>query len=156
MSHQISKVTKLIAAIKPSTAETTLNSASTIIDMSGWRSIRVLAMLGASTGDALTTLSITGASSTSASFSTLQGQLVGGTTQAASVVTTTGQGGGLLAIDVRELISNPRYVKANIHRNAANANHGGVIVELYDPVTVPTTDDSTSMLQAQVIITQTT
>lgn len=149
MRHQLSKVSKLVAAIKPTTAATTLNAASGAIDTSGFLSARALCMVGATTGDGVITLSITGSTASAGSYNTLTG------TTTATVVTTTGLQDGILAVDVTNFGPN-RYIKANAHRNGGNMSHGGVIVELYNPTSVPTTDDSTSMLVAQKVVVEAT
>jgi hypothetical protein len=145
MAHQLSKVTKLIAALKPTTAVSSGTNSSGAIDTSGFKSARAILFVGLTSGDGLATLSITGSTASAGNYATLSGST------SASVVTTTGMKDGLLAVDVTNLGPN-RYIKANYTSASTLVQHGGIVVELYNPTSVPTTDGSTSMLVAQQVV----
>jgi len=142
---QASKMHAAQLLIKPSTANTTLNSLSAAVDMAGFEGIRCFGICGNTTGDALFTLYVSGSTASGGNYTTLTG---------ASVVTTTGLADGLLAIDVYKPLT--RYVKVGLHRNGANGAHGGVLVYKYGAHDVPVTNDSTSMLVAEVSVVGTT
>jgi hypothetical protein len=62
---------------------------------------------------------------------------------------------GLLAVDyTRSIGTNDRYVQVQYVSATTLTEHGGVILEFYNPTSVPTTDDSTSMLQAQRVVVE--
>jgi hypothetical protein len=150
MRHQLSKISKLMMTHKPTTAVSTGTVSSTFIDTAGFLSVRAVMHFGSVSGDGVGTLSITGSTASAGSFNTL----TGGSTSA-SIATTTGLLDGLLAIDVTNLGPN-RYIKTNYTAATSLVNHGGIHIELYNPVNMPTTDDSTSMLKAQVVVTEAT
>lgn len=142
---QASKFEKATLLTKPSTAMTSSNELSAAIDMSGFEGARFIATCGATTGDALFTLYISGSTASGGNYTTLTG---------GTVVTTTGMKDGLLSVDVYK--PQTRYLKAGIHRNGANANHGGVVCIQYGAAKVPVTQDSTSFLIAQAAVVGTT
>lgn len=142
---QASKHEPLICLLKPSTANTTVNSLSAEIDMSGYEGIRAIGICGNTTGDALFTLYISGSTATGGSFTTLTG---------ASVVTTTGLADGLLAITCHR--PQTRFLKVGLHRNGANGAHGGIVAYRYGASKIPVSNDSTSMLVAEVNVVGTT
>jgi hypothetical protein len=145
MRHQLSKVTRLMMTHKPTTAVSTGTVSSTQIDAAGYLSARAVLHVGAVTGDGVCTLSITGSTSSTGTFATLSGSTT------ATVSTTTGKLDGLLAVDVTNL-GNNRYIKTNFIAATSLVNHGGISLTLYNPVNLPTTDDSTSMLIAQQVV----
>jgi hypothetical protein len=145
MRHQLSSVTRLMLTHKPTTAVSTGTVSSTQIDAAGYLSARAVLTVGNVTGDGVCTLSITGSTSSTGTFATLSG------TTTASVATTTGKLDGLLAVDVTNLGPN-RYIKTNFIAATSLVQHGGIVLTLYNPVNVPTTDDSTSMLIAQKVV----
>jgi hypothetical protein len=145
MRHQASSVTKLIMTHKPTTAVSTGTVSSTQIDARGYLSARAVLNVGAVTGDGVCTLSITGSTSSTGSFATLSGST------SASVSTTTGKLDGLLAVDVTNLGPNG-WIKTNFIAATSLVQHGGIVLTLYNPTSVPTTDDSTSMLIAQKVV----
>jgi hypothetical protein len=146
---QLSKVTKLIAALKPTTAVSSGTNSSGEIDTAGFGAARAILFVGLTSGDGLANLTISGATATGGNFATLSG------TTSASVTTTTGMKDGLLAVDVKNLGPN-RYIKANYTSASTLVQHGGIVVELYNPTNVPTTDGSTSMLIAQKVVVEAT
>ena len=148
MSHQISAVTKLVAAIKPTTVATSGTQSSTGWDMAGYQSVRAMVMMGLTSGDGVATLSILGSTASTGTFATLAG------TTSASVSSTTGQKDGILAVDVRKIVSEDRWIRVDYVSATTLTQHGGVILEFYNPTSVPTTDDSTSMLQAVKVIAE--
>lgn len=150
MAHQLSKVTKLVAAIKPTTVATSGTQSSTGWDMAGFLSVRAITFMGLTSGDGVATLSLLGSSASTGTFAAITGST------SASVSSTTGQKDGLLAIDYTRSIggNNDRYIQVNYVSATTLTEHGGVILEFYNPVSVPTTDDSTSMLQAQVVVVE--
>lgn len=142
---QIGKNTKLMYLVKPSTANTSLNSLSAAIDMSGYEGARFIAMCGNTTGDALFQLYVSGSTASGGNYTTLTG---------GTVITTTGMADGLLSVDVYK--PQTRFLKGGLHRNGANAGHGGLLVELYGASKVPVSNDSTSMLIAAAHVVGTT
>jgi len=148
MSHQISAVTKLVAAIKPTTVATSGTQSSTGWDMAGFQSVRAMVMMGLTSGDGVATLSILGSTASTGTFATLAG------TTNASVSSTTGQMDGILSVDVRKIISEDRWIRVDYVSATTLTQHGGVILEFYNPTSVPTTDSSTSMLQAVKVIAE--
>lgn len=151
MAHQLSAVTKLVAAIKPTTVATSGTQSSTGWDMAGFLSVRAMCFMGLTSGDGVATLNLLGSSASTGTFAALAGST------SASVSSTTGQKDGILAVDfTRSIGSNDRYVQATYVSATTLTQHGGVILEFYNPVSVPTTDDSTSMLQAQKVVVEAT
>jgi hypothetical protein len=149
MAHQLSRTSKLVAAIKPTTVATSGTQSSTGWDMAGFLSVRAMTFMGQTSGDGVATLSILGSSASTGTFATLSGSTT------ASVSSTTGQMDGLLAIDyTRSIGTDDRYVQVQYVSATTLTEHGGVILEFYNPVNVPTTDSSTSMLQAQKVVVE--
>lgn len=151
MARQLSSCSKLVAAIKPTTVATSGTQSSTGWDMAGFLSVRAICFMGLTSGDGIATLSLAGSTAAGGTFATLAGST------SASVASTTGQKDGLLAIDyTRTIGANDRYIQANYVSATTLTEHGGVILEFYNPVNLPTTDDSTSMLQAQKVVVEAT
>ena len=151
MAHQLSSVTKLVAAIKPTTVATSGTQSSTGWDMAGYMSVRAICFLGLTSGDGVAELSLLGSSASTGTFAELSGSTV------ADVASTTGQKDGLLALDYTRSIggnNSDRWIRVDYISATTLTEHGGVILEFYNPVTVPTTDDSTSMLQAQTVVVE--
>lgn len=148
MRHQLSKISRLMLTHKPTTAVSTGTVSSTYIDTAGYLSARAVLTVGGVSGDGVCTLSITGSTATAGTYNTL----TSGSTSA-SIATTTGQLDGLLVCDVTNFGPN-RYIKTNFIAATSLVNHGGVVLTLYNPVNMPTTDDSTSMLKAQVVVAE--
>jgi len=138
----------LVAAIKPTTVATSGTQSSTGWDMAGYQSVRAMVMMGLTSGDGVATLSILGSTASTGTFATLAG------TTSASVSSTTGQKDGILAVDVRKIVSEDRWIRVDYVSATTLTQHGGVILEFYNPTSVPTTDDSTSMLQAVKVIAE--
>jgi hypothetical protein len=119
---------------------TSINAPSSSgVDMSqngGYRGVRFIALLGALTGSQVTKLKVQG-SPDGSDYTTLGGDLLGSST----VAMADADGTKMLVCDVYRPIH--RYVRAVVVRGTANAVIDGVIAELYDPITEPTTDDTT-------------
>ena len=150
MAHQLSSVTRLVAAIKPTTVATSGTQSSTTIDARGFLSARAMCFMGLTSGDGIATLSILGSTATAGSFALLTGSTT------ASVASTTGQKDGLLVVDLTRLRSDKQFLQVNYVSATTLTQHGGVIVELYNPVRMPTTDQSTSLLQPQKVVWEAT
>jgi hypothetical protein len=151
MAQQLSSNSKLVAAIKPTTVATSGTQSSTGWDMAGFLSVRAMTFMGLTSGDGVATLSVLGSSASTGTFVALAGSTT------ASVSSTTGQKDGLLAVDVTRTIGqNDRYIRVDYISATTLTQHGGVILEFYNPVNCPTTDDSTSMLQAQKVVVEAT
>jgi hypothetical protein len=151
MAHQLSSNSKLVAAIKPTTVATSGTQSSTGWDMAGFLSVRAITFMGLTSGDGVATLTVLGSSASTGTFVALAGSTT------ASVSSTTGQKDGLLAVDVTRTIGqNDRYIRVDYISATTLTQHGGVILEFYNPVNFPTTDDSTSMLQAQKVVVEAT
>lgn len=142
---QANKYEKATYLLKPSTANTTLNSLSGALDMAGFEGVRFFAMCGNTTGDALFQLYISGSTASAGNYTTLTG---------GTVITTTGLADGLLSVDVYK--PQTQYLKAGLHRNGGNAGHGGILAIQYGAAKVPVTQDSTSFLIAQASVVGTT
>jgi len=151
MAHQLSRTSKLALAIKRTTAVSSSDTvASTGWDMTGFQSVRAIVALGQTSADGIGVLAIQGSTASTGTFATLSGST------SATVQTTTGLMDGLLVVDVNRVMNN-RYVRATFGANGTTVvQHGGVILEFYNPTNVPTTDDSTSMLVAQKVVWETT
>jgi hypothetical protein len=151
MAHQLSRTSKLVAAIKPTTVATSGTQSSTGWDMAGFLSVRAMTFMGQTSGDGVATLSILGSSASTGTFATLSGSTT------ASVSSTTGQMDGLLAVDYTRSVggnNSDRWIRVDYVSATTLTEHGGVILEFYNPVNVPTTDSSTSMLQAQKVVVE--
>lgn len=146
---QLSKTSKLVAAIKPTTVATSGTQSSTGWDMAGFLSVRAMTFMGLTSGDGVATLSLLGSSASTGTFAAITGST------SASVSSTTGQKDGLLAIDyTRSIGTDDRYIQVQYVSATTLTEHGGVILEFYNPTSVPTSDDSTSMLQAQKVVVE--
>lgn len=141
MGMSINKRTRLIRVNTGTVAGTTsINCPSSSgVDMSqngGYRGVRFTALLGALTSGQVTKLKVQG-SPDGSDYTTLGGDLLATATAAMA----DGDGTKMLVCDVYRPIH--RYVRAVVVRGTQNAVIDGVIAELYDPITEPTSDDTT-------------
>lgn len=136
-----SKNHKLRYLLKASTAFTSVTTGadSAELDMSGFNSVTFVSKVDVATVDGTMTLSVRGSTASGGTFQALSG---------ATVSSTTGQLDGLLAIELDRPTF--RYLKARIVQATSDIKHGGVMSIQSNAKSVPTTHDSTSMLQSLV------
>lgn len=142
-AFNFSKNNKIKCCLKPSTAAgTSTGQDGAEVDMAGFDSATFLFTVGATTGDATYTATVRGSTASGSGHQALSG---------ATVTTTTGQGDGVIAIEVVKPTF--RYLIPRLARNTAAGNHGGIVAIQSDARAMPTTHDSTSMLQSLVRVT---
>lgn len=127
--------------LKPSTAATSLNSTSAVIDRAGFDSMYIFTAVGQTATDGVVSLTALGSTASGGTYQQFS---------SATVVTTTAQMDGLLALDLDKANPDLRYATVRCHRNGGNCDHGGIHVILYNSNELPITEDSTSFLQATV------
>lgn len=133
MAADIRKYLNPIFGLKPSTAnETSTGQDSAEVDMAGYEGIRAFFILGNTTGDATFTCSLRGSTASGGTYAEITG---------ATVTTTTGQGDKGVVVTCHRPLT--RYIKARIVRSAANAAHGGIMLDQYGPKFLPITDSTT-------------
>lgn len=134
MGMGLNKRTRLIQVMNSVAAGTSTQTSSSV-DMSqngGYRGLRFIASLGTLTSTQVTSMKVAGSLDNS-SFNDLKGSGTGNMADADS--------NKLLVCDVYRPIH--RYNEAIIVRGTANAVINCIIAELYDPITEPTTQDTT-------------
>ena len=141
MGMAINQRTRVIRVNTGTVAGTTdINCPSSSgVDMSqngGYRGVRFIALMGALTGTQVTKLKVQG-SPDGSDYTTLGGDLLATATAAMA----DADGTKMLVCDVYRPVH--RYLRAVVDRGTANAVIDGVIAELYDPISEPTSDDTT-------------
>lgn len=133
MAHQYSKFLNPIYGLKASTANTTTDQDTAVIDMAGYEGAQFAFILGNTTGDATFTCIVKGSTASAGNYVTISGTSLTSTTAA-----TIDE---IMVINVHRPVY--RYLKGNLARAGANSAHGGVVINQYGPKFVPITDSTT-------------
>lgn len=119
--------------VEPYSAAGQTTLTSDVVDMTGFRSVRAIAMLDDVTATSVLTLTVLSNSTNSAS---------GGTSESSATYTAAASDADYKTLIVDVSKPTGRYIYATLGRGTANAVVCGILFELYDPYVLPVTADS--------------
>lgn len=139
----LSKRTKLIRHSAAVAAGTSVITPGSGVDCQGFRSCRFIASFGTIVAGAATSVEVHQSSDdgSSDSYTALLGS---------KITVADDDDNKLVAVDI--VAPRERYLKLVVNRATQDATLDGIVAELYDPSEIPTTDDSSTVVDQETHI----
>lgn len=141
-THLTDRTKTIVVELSATAGQTELTS--DVIDMSGFRAVRFLGMLGDVTSGSVLTLNLKSNSANSTSSPTPTTE-----TSATFTAGASDADGGVLICDCSKPTG--RYVFATLTRTTQDAVVVGILCELYEPYTLPVTQDTKTVSTSKVV-----